>query len=233
MPTGWKALLLVSGCLVGTMGSPTVQLASASPLKQIQEHEIQDVPTLAQRPELPTGCEATALTMLLQYEGLQVTKTMVAAKLPMLSVPHLQGGRVVGGDPNQGFVGSPFSRNGYGVYHSPIHNVLEEFLPGRGLDLSGGHFDDVLQALADDRPVLAWITIDLAAVRRGSDWRTPSGGTVHWNIPEHCVLLTGYTASSVTFHDPSNGKVIKYPLERFRQVWQAMGSQAVTVRPLD
>ncbi|PWK13005.1 uncharacterized protein YvpB [Tumebacillus permanentifrigoris] len=219
---------------MGALSWPMVELASASSLHQTQAaYEIQGVPTLAQRPELPTGCEATALTMLLQYEGVQVNKTTVAKKLPQLAVPRNLGGRMIGGDPNSGFVGNPFSRDGYGVFHIPIRHVLEEYLPGRGLDLSGGSFDEVLQALADDRPVLAWVTIDLADVRSGSDWRTPSGGHVQWRIPEHCVLLTGYRERSVTFHDPNSGRVVHYPLERFRQIWQAMGRQAVTVQPLD
>jgi uncharacterized protein YvpB len=207
------------------------QTASAAPL--IPAHEIPGVPTLAQRPQLPTGCEAAALTMLLQYEGIQVDKSAVAIKLPRVAVPHKQGSLWLGGDPNEGFVGSPFSRDGYGVYHTPIRKLLDDYLPGRALDLSGGSFDAVLGALADDRPVLAWVTIDLAAARTGSDWRTPGGRRVQWKVPEHCVLLTGYNATSVTFHDPNSGKVVHVPRDTFRSIWEAMGKQAVTVQPLD
>ena len=37
-------------------------------------HEIQDFEIIYQEPELPTGCEITALTMVLHYYGFDVDK---------------------------------------------------------------------------------------------------------------------------------------------------------------
>ncbi|MDR1449660.1 MAG: C39 family peptidase, partial [Propionibacteriaceae bacterium] len=67
-----------------------------------------NVPYLSQLPELPTGCEATAIAMLLQYAGLDWSKLDVADALP------------VSGDPNRGFYGDPHSWNGGVIYPAAL-----------------------------------------------------------------------------------------------------------------
>lgn len=48
-------------------------------------YEIENFPILYQMPELPTGCEITALTMLLNYYGLPAEKVEMATEyLPTL-----------------------------------------------------------------------------------------------------------------------------------------------------
>nr|WP_236587944.1 C39 family peptidase [Tumebacillus amylolyticus] len=240
--TAWvlTGCLLLSGCGVSkepTAGLPSVTeiapLSVAASPTAVTAHEIANVPILKQGPELPTGCEATSLTMLLQYEGLNVDKTQVVSKLPTVAVPNYEGSdgdEMVGGDPNRGFVGDPFTDEGYGVFHEPIADVLAEYLPGRARDLSGKSFDEVLAALADDHPVVAWMAMDLADVSTAYVWKTEDGEEIQWKVPEHCVLLTGYEEHSVTVHDPYSGQIVHYDRERFRQVWEDMGSQAVTVQ---
>ncbi len=41
-----------------------------------------NVPVIAQRPQLPTGCEITATAMMLRYSGAAVTKTALAREMP-------------------------------------------------------------------------------------------------------------------------------------------------------
>ncbi|KEO83914.1 hypothetical protein EL26_06925 [Tumebacillus flagellatus] len=228
----------LAGCSVSdreaSVGMPAVTEPVPAALSQgaAAEHEISGVPVLAQAPELPTGCEATSLTMLLNYEGIAADKTDVVRKLPVVDVPVYLGddSEMTGGDPNLGFVGDPFSADGYGVYHAPIAKVLNSYLPGRALDLSGKSFDDVLAAVAEDHPVVTWMAMDLDDVSTAYVWKTPDGQQIDWKVPEHCVLLTGYDESNVTVHDPYSGQTVRYDKQRFRQVWEALGSQAVTVQ---
>lgn len=41
-----------------------------------------NVPLIAQRPELPSGCEVTSLAMALKFYGVNVSKTTLANKMP-------------------------------------------------------------------------------------------------------------------------------------------------------
>lgn len=66
-------------------------------------------------PELPTGCEITALTMMLNYYGYSVDKmTMASEYLPVIPAEFYEGadGRVYGPDMDNFFVGDP-SASGY------------------------------------------------------------------------------------------------------------------------
>lgn len=64
-------------------------------------------------PELPTGCEITALAMVLQYFGYEVDKTALAAEyLPVVAYPDFYyggDGNLYGPDMRENFVGDPFS----------------------------------------------------------------------------------------------------------------------------
>lgn len=246
MRSGWKMSALLIGCLLlygcgneqqavpaedlpSTQAETIPPIAPSGTLEVSPAHEIRDVPLLAQMPELPTGCEVTSLAMLLQYEGVAVEKEDVAKHLPRVEVPSYEEEGMVGGDPNDGFVGDPFSDEGYGVYHAPIAALLNDYMPGRAEDLSGQDFEAVLRAVGENRPVVIWISMDLADVTTAYEWQVPSGGEIQWNVPEHCVLLIGYDEQTVTVHDPYSGAQVQYDRDRFVQVWQAMGAQAVTV----
>ena len=78
-------------------------------------HTIAEFPDLLQTPELPTGCEITALTMLLRYYGLPAGKTTMAeAYLPKTSfrLKEDEDGNFYGPDINRYFVGDPFTETG-------------------------------------------------------------------------------------------------------------------------
>lgn len=78
----------------------TEQEAQAVPA----EYLIEDFPVILQMPELPTGCEITALTMVLNYYGFAVDKTVMAAEyLPTAGMGLYYGadGRLYGTDPEE------------------------------------------------------------------------------------------------------------------------------------
>ena len=75
-----------------------------------------NVPVISQLPQLPTGCEMTAVTMLLQYAGVNISKLQVAAQTPRSN------------DGNRGFVGNPYSPSGWWVFPSGIAPVVNRHL---------------------------------------------------------------------------------------------------------
>ncbi|WP_157729405.1 C39 family peptidase [Tumebacillus algifaecis] len=193
-------------------------------------HEIQGIPVINQYPVLPTGCEATALTMLLNWAGVDVLYTEVAKALPKVALPHEVDGKWYGGNPNKGFIGDPFQKESYGVFHGPIAELIERYLPGLAVDLSGGSLAEVLAVLDSGRPVVVWATLKLREGRVTDVWQDEDGTEIRWISPQHCMLMTGYDDQHVIINDPDTGAVEHYPRELFEDRWVLLGRQAVTVR---
>jgi uncharacterized protein YvpB len=134
-----------------------------------------DVPLIMQNPELPTGCEATATAMMLQYAGSLLTKFDVVTKMPYSD------------DPSQGFVGNPYSDNGFTIYPSALMPLVYEQL-GSAVDLTGAPLADLRAYLQAGKPVCCWIASDKGYV--------------------HCVVLTGFEGDTVYINDSLEGATV-------------------------
>jgi uncharacterized protein YvpB len=189
-----------------------------------------NVPLQCQMPELDNGCEVTGLSMLLQHAGRPVSRFKLAEEVAKdkTELRKVNGRIVFWGDPHLGFVGDiTGKRPGYGVYHRPILQLLNRHLPGRGRDLTGGNFDQVLAEVSAGRPVVVWTTSKFQPVQDWVTWDSPSG-KIYATFHEHAVLLVGFDKKTVTVNDPLDGKRKQVDRERFRQSWEQMGRQAVT-----
>lgn len=198
--------------------------------KQKRERIVDKVPIISQFPELPTGCEATSIAMLLRWYGLNVSKEEVARALPKGCIPKLKDAKLYGGNPNLEFVGDPFSKAGYGIYHGPVAGTINKYLPDKAEDITGISFEELLRVIEGGRPVIVWATIKMAPVRISKVWYDSSGNKVVWRVPEHTVVIVGYTDTHVIVNDPWSGKRQHYPISTFKDRWQRMGKQAVTIR---
>lgn len=201
--------------------------------KTIKESVLLEATAINQLPELPRGCEVTALAMLLQYAGVDVDKMTLAEEVTKNTTAYeVVNGTIYYGNPNDGFVGDMYSLEGpgLGVYHKPIAELAEKYLPGAIVDFSGSDFDSVKEQLSDGRPV--WV-ITTSKFKELSDdnfrtWVTPSG-TIDVTYSEHSVLITGYDKDYVYFNDPLTGEQNKKaPIDDFIASWVQMGSQAIT-----
>jgi len=188
------------------------------------------VPIINQRPELPTGCEAASAAMLLRWAGITVSKEELARSLPKGSTPYSRENKLYGGNPNSAFIGDPFTKGGYGVYHRPIADVINKYSPGNACDITGISFDRLLRVIDSGKPVIVWCTINNRPPRVSKIWYDSQGNEVIWKIPEHAVVLVGYTNSHVIVNDPWTGKIEYYPISTFKYNFEYMGSQAVTVK---
>ena len=77
---------------------------------QLSTHQIEEFPLIRQLPQLRTGCEVTALAMVLSYYGYPADKVNLAMNyLPRTPITYSQGndGRRIGPDMDQYFVGDP------------------------------------------------------------------------------------------------------------------------------
>lgn len=203
---------------------------------KIKNNVLIDAPVINQFPELPRGCEVTALAMLLQYNGMDVDKMTLAEQVIKDPTPYqLQNGKIHFGHPNVGFVGNMYTydKPGLGVYHQPIRELAEQYMPGKIIDLTGSEFDDLKVHLSDGRPV--WVIIN-TAYRKLPDsyfqtWQTAQG-EIEITYKEHSVLITGYDNEYIYFNDPLIGKKNrKESIEGFIDAWIQMGRQAITYLP--
>lgn len=194
-----------------------------------QKVMIEYVPCISQLPELPTGCESTAAAMLLNWAGVEVTKEEIARKLPKGELIHFDGTNWRGGNPNDEFIGDPFTKFGYGVFNKPIENIINEYLPGQALNLTEKDFNEILEAIDMGNPVIAWISLNLNPVKEAKTWYDKDFNEVKWKVPEHVVVIVGYTEKNVVVNDPYTGKQIEYPKDLFETRWIEMGRHAVSI----
>lgn len=205
---------------------------------KIKGSVIIDAPLIKQYPELPRGCEVTSLAMLLQFAGEDVDKMTLANEVKKDPTPYsVSGGKVYFGNPHDGFVGDMYNLQnpGLGVFHEPIRELAEQYLPGRIIDMTGSDFEKLKIPLSAEQPV--WVIINTAYQKISEDlfqtWETPSGA-VKVTSKEHSVLVTGYDDQFIYFNDPLTGiKNKTAPIQDFKEAWVQMGSQAITILPFE
>jgi uncharacterized protein YvpB len=202
----------------------------------IKDSVLLDAPVIWQMPELPRGCEVTSLAMLLQHQGTYADKLTLAKEVKKNPAEYrLANGKIYFGDPNEGFVGNmyTYTQPGLGVYHKPIAELAEKYLPGKIKDLTGADFLELQTHLSDGRPV--WVITNTQFEKLHDSyfqtWYTPNG-KVSVTTKEHSVLVTGYDKNYVYFNDPLSGeKNKKAPMQDFLDAWVQMGRQAITYLP--
>jgi uncharacterized protein YvpB len=188
---------------------------------------ILDVPLLLQMdaPRLYNGCEVTSLAMLLQFDGLSVTKNELATKITRVPLNYQDGKK---GNPNVGFVGNMEDGPGLGVYHDPIFKLVHSYVNDRAEDLTKQPFSVVIEKLAAGSPVWVIITSSFAPTSEIKTWNTPQG-PVEVTFKMHSVVITGYDQESIYINDPYGGKNKKVNKENFIKAWEQMGSQAIVI----
>ncbi len=221
---------------VGAIFSPESGMNYHSHSYELKEKSILEAPLILQNPELPRGCEVTSLAMLLQYAGVTVDKMTLAAEIKKDPAPYkIKNGKIYFGNPYYGFVGNMYMLDepGYGVYHGPVRKLMDKYLPGKTIDLTGYDFQDVLLFISEEIPV--WVVVNTVfselSPAEFQTWHTQQG-PVKVTYKQHAVLLTGYDERFVYFNDPLNGiKNKKADRDSFQAAWVQMGKQAVTYLP--
>ncbi|WP_090790719.1 C39 family peptidase [Paenibacillus sp. GP183] len=220
----FSAILLFSLGLLYCSSTPPINAA-----EEFHYYHITNTTPLSQLPDLSNGCEAVAATMLLNWAGVSVKKEDIANALPKGDMPAANDDdAMIGANPQYVFVGDPFSV-GFGVFHAPVANVINTYLPGNIKDITGASFNDLLETIKSGKPVVVWATENMVTPNIALEWQDYNGDIVDWYEPEHALLMTGWDDDHAYMNDPMTGKEERYSLWDFKDVWETMGSQAITV----
>lgn len=196
--------------------------------------------TVLQMPELPTGCEITAMTMVLNYYGYNVDKeTMATDYLPTVPAAFYYGedGRRYGPDMNRHFVGSPATELGYICGPEAIVTAANSYLRQQNSQLTavnrtGTTTEELYRFVSNDMPVVVWVTIGMADRNATQGWYTYDGEYMEWSTNDHGAVLIGYTEDTVTIADPIYGK-IEYDRQQFEKVFRSRYSQCVILENME
>lgn len=213
--------------IVAVLASFMIMFVSCNSARQntVVEHDVEtpilyDKPTKyvfdekqdLQMPELPTGCEATALGTLLRMNGVDVTKFDVADAMPKSN----------GSDFVYAFWGNPYSATDGWACMVPCSVITaNKFLKDTNkvaVEYTGTNLTDL------KFPSAVWVTMYLNDPQPSN---YESNGYRLFRNP-HCVVVTRIELDSVYVIDPLVGEVA-YPLERFNSVYKELGCQAVCI----
>ena len=195
-----------------------------------------DMENILQMPELPVGCEITALTILLRYYGFDADKCAMASDyLPKGGNAQYIDGELYKDSFFDYFIGDPFSR-GYGCFSNAIEKAANKYIADNGggytvLNISGAHPDELYDYLANDIPVLCWATDGMIEPEYYESWYdNATGEKLDWYLNEHCFVLAGFNMKNdtVTLNDPMKG-IIDYNINKFETRYAEMHSQAIVI----
>lgn len=198
-----------------------------------------DMENVLQLPELPVGCEITALTILLRYCGFDADKTDLARNYLPTSWGNArtEDGKTYKDSFFNYFIGDPFSR-GYGCFANAIEKAANAYIADHGggftvKNISGAHPDVLYDYLAEGTPVLCWATDGMIEPEYYETWYdNATGEQLDWYLNEHCFVLAGFNMSSdlVTLNDPMKG-IIDYNINKFETRYEQMHRQAIVIIP--
>lgn len=211
----------VSACASSAFGSAAPNRAAPQPTAtRLSEggFSLAGVSETLQYPDLPAGCEATALACALTALDCAIGPTDVMATHLRVDA-HWSDAAA--------FLGSPTA--GGGAFPPAIVAATRSVAASRGepivaADVSGAAFDDLVDLVRSGSPVLVWTTMGFT---------DPAFSNVYvdgyrWYHNEHCVVLYGWSHGNVLVSDPLEG-LVKRDADRFAQLYEACGSYAVCV----
>lgn len=157
-----------------------------------------DVPLIEQRPELPTGCEITAVTMMLNYAGADVDKVGLAHEMPYDKF-----------DCNKGFVGDPFTNDGDSIYPPALMALVKKYA-GSPTNLTGKSLADLMMYLQKSRhPIVTWV----------GDFD---------GFKTHALLMTGFNDSQIFYNDCWTDERTSLSREKFEEIYVKLGQRAIS-----
>ncbi len=187
-----------------------------------------ELPEILQEPELPTGCEVTSLSMVLQYEEMEVDKQELADEYLIYNRE----------DDNLavGYVGDPYDVTGAGCFAPALAATADNYfkekkLDYRAYDITDTEFDELLAYVAAGTPVMVWTTMYMDEPDFTGEVGEYNDREYPWYRQEHCVVLSGYNYDdwTVRVNDPIEG-IVDRNMSAFADLYEKTGKNAVVVK---
>lgn len=195
------------------------------------------VPLIMQNPELPTGCEITSITMVVNFYGYDYDKiTMIDKYLDKSDNFYHKDGQLFGPNPQKFFLGNPRSTSGYGLqcfsgtWVNSLNKVFKENKSEHYAEEISGKSLKELEDELQSAPILISASIDMNPASPRvlfKDSETKEDVTTYRNF--HCVVLVGYDEDYYYINDPL-GTFSKLEKTRLERAYTSTGQQAVIVR---
>ncbi len=231
-----ELLSYVLGSVVRVVSTEGKLITAITIYPRRMDYSLPSFPEVLQKPELPKGCEITALTMLLNYYGYDVDKMVMSEQyLPKARENLHEGpdGRLIGPDLNNYFIGDPKGSGhvcGSGAIVTAANHYLEDQESDRWvIDQNGATPERLYQLVCHGIPVIVWVTIDMAERNAPTGWYTEEGDYVDWSTNDHTAVLVGYTEKTVKIADPLEG-LVEYDKDKFEAAFESRSRQCVILQ---
>jgi uncharacterized protein YvpB len=206
-------------CLTATLTD--VQIPQPPPPEPPVLPEAHLIPGLTgQGQALPLDCESRSAVDWANYFGVKIGELDFFYQLPESD------------NPDKGFVGNVYGAwgqippNPYGVHAEPVASLLRQY----GLAATAHKpltWDSLRAEVAADRPVIVWIVGSNPLTNGIPIYYLPSDGLLTIVARyEHTVIVTGFTADTVTYLNGANYYTISR--NQFLASWSALGNMAIT-----
>lgn len=204
-------------------------------LEKTNQSAFLDVPIIFQNPELPNGCEITALTSVFHYYGYLVDKVKMSDFYLYQSPFIYINNRRYGPDPNVGFAGSPKDQNGWYAFAGPIAQAAK--IASKSLEtnlktenISGSTTEEIDNWIKQGVPVIMWVTLNLEEPNIDGGWFIKGTNEFHSSYTNlHAVVLLKSTENEVIVMDPLKGYV-KHEKSKLFQSYEALNKQAIILK---
>ncbi len=196
-----------------------------------------DLPVLLQKPELPNGCEITALTSLLNFAGYTVDKVTMSDEFLPKEPFYKKDNKVYGADPNIAFSGDPKDPGGWFVYAAPTVKAGKDYINSVSgkhdvLDLTGSTEETIMSYVKEGIPVAIWATTDMNVANFGYGWYLKENDTFFNAATNlHCMVIYGFIEDKLYVMDPLQGNMVYDKATLFKN-FESLGNRAMIVKEL-
>lgn len=229
-----------------TIETTTTTIETTSPIETTTPPTTQTLPrksyisgvTPIVQSGLPTGCEATGLTIALNWYGFNVTKEEMALTYMPRQDFYYANGRKIGPDFMLTFAGDPTrASSSYGCYIPCMTKTVQNYFDDIGettcstTDLTGTTLDDLFKYVANGTPVILISTNNLITPTTGASWYTADGRYLTWQKGHHCMVLTGYDYDKnvVYVSESAYSYERTYDMDKFRSIYNQKGKYAMII----